>query len=56
MSITDQPGRVFAILFFAPLLIYKGYVYNDKYLIFLGSILFLWDLYLIINYRPINKI
>ena len=55
MILTDQPGRVFAILIFSPFLIYKGYVYNDQYLLFLGLLLFFWDLYWIINYPPKEK-
>ena len=41
----DQPGRIFAITVFAPLLIYKGYQYKDNFLIFFGILLFIWDLY-----------
>ena len=52
MDITDQPGRIFAILIFSPLLIYKGGIYEDYILILLGILLFLWDLYWIINYPP----
>ena len=52
MKITDQPGRVFAILIFSPLLIYKGITYEDITLILLGILLFLWDLYWIMNYPP----
>ena len=52
MAISDQPGRVFAIVVFAPLLIYKGSVYNDSWLIILGLLLFFWDLYWIIYYPP----
>ena len=52
MKITDQPGRLFAIFIFAPLLIYKACIYNDKSLLFLGILLFLWDLFWILNYSP----
>ena len=54
-TITDQPGRIFAIFIFAPLLIYKGGKYNDKCLILLGVLLFIWDLFWVIHYPP-NKI
>ncbi len=56
MKLTDQPGRIFAIFIFAPLLIYKGYIYNDYILILLGILLFIWDLYWILNYPPKNII
>ena len=56
MNFTDQPGRIFAIFIFAPLLIYKGYIYNDYILILLGILLFIWDLYWILNYPPKNII
>ncbi len=52
MKITDQPGRVFAILIFSPLLIYKGIIYEDIILILFGILLFLWDLYWVMNYPP----
>ena len=52
MKINDQPGRYFAILIFAPFLIYKSCLYNDKSLLFLGILLFTWDLYWIINNPP----
>jgi hypothetical protein len=55
MKLTDQPGRLFAILIFAPLLIYKGSVFKDNILIILGIVLFLWDLYWIVNYPPLTQ-
>jgi len=49
---TDQPGRYFAILVFAPILIFKG-VYNSDYLLLiLGLALFFWDLYWILFKKP----
>ena len=54
MNINDQPGRIFAVLVFAPILLYKGFVtYKYDYsLIFLGTILFLWDLFWIVYAHP----
>ena len=48
----DQPGRLLAVFFFAPVLIYKGYEYSDKFLILFGLILLLWDLYHILYTKP----
>ena len=56
MNLTDQPGRIFAIFIFAPFLIYKGYIYKDCTLILLGTLLFIWDLYWILNHPPKNII
>ena len=55
MIITDQPGRVLAILVFAPYLVKAGIDYKDKFLLFLGILLFIWDLFWIIMY-PSKKI
>lgn len=51
--LTDQPGRLFAIIVFAPCLIYKGVVYNDTVLLVLGFLLLVWDLYWLIFKEPI---
>lgn len=50
--ITDQYGRIFAVLVFAPYLIYSGYKYNDKILSILGLILFVYELFWICNKGP----
>ena len=50
--ITDQPGRLFAILFFSPYLIYSGIKYNDTILIILGILLFLYECFWICNKGP----
>lgn len=52
----DQPGRLLAVFLFAPVLIYKGYKYSDKFLILFGLLLFLWDLYHILYTKPNIKI
>ena len=50
--ITDQPGRVFAVFIFAPILFYKGVKYKDNLLIILGRLLFLYDLFWLIFKKP----
>jgi hypothetical protein len=55
MKITDQPGRLFAVIVFAPLLICKGFGYNDIILIILGILIFIYDLFWLIYY-PSKKI
>lgn len=44
MRLTDQPGRVAAVLVFAPMLVRKGLRYGDDALVFFGLLLFAWDL------------
>ena len=53
--ITDQPGRIFAVFVFGPLLILKGLNYKDYLLLFLGLLITLYDLYWLIKY-PSKKI
>ena len=55
MKITDQPGRIFAVFIFGPILIIKGKKYNDNLLIFLGLLIIFYDLYWLIN-KPSNVI
>tara|TARA_B100001564_G_scaffold349937_1_gene353680 strand:- start:2143 stop:2313 length:171 start_codon:yes stop_codon:yes gene_type:complete len=50
--ITDQYGRLFAVLVFAPYLIYSGYKHNDKILCLLGLLLFVYELFWICNKGP----
>lgn len=52
----DQPGRFVAIFIISPMLLYKGYNYNDIYLILLAIILFFWDTYWIVTSKPNKKI
>lgn len=49
---TDQPGRVFAVAVFSPLLIYKAMMYHDITLGILGAMLFTWDLFWLIKHTP----
>jgi len=53
-SITEQPGRLFAIFILGPYLIIKGNKYNNTILIILGIIFILYELFWIINYSPRN--
>ena len=39
MKITDQPGRIFAVFVFGPLLILKGINFKDNLLILLGILI-----------------
>ncbi len=52
MLISEQPGRIFAILVIGPYLIYKGYKFRDNILIYLGILFILYELFWIINYDP----
>ena len=44
MRITDQLGRIAAVLFFAPMIVYRGRRHRDPFLIAFGVLLFVWDL------------
>lgn len=50
-SVTDRPGRYFALLVFAPFLVYAGFTILNDYetigilLIILGFLLFLYELF-----------
>lgn len=52
---SDQPGRVLAVTLFSPIIAYKGFSYEDPFLLTFASILFTWDLYWIMN-KPSIKI
>tara|TARA_B100000787_G_scaffold170105_1_gene164046 strand:- start:11160 stop:11381 length:222 start_codon:yes stop_codon:yes gene_type:complete len=54
MKISEQPGRFFAILLFAPYLIYCGYKYKDPLLFFLGIIFIIYELFWVIFFDPKN--
>ena len=49
MKLTDQPGRIFAVFVFGPLLILRGKKYNDNLLIFLGLLLIFYDFFWLVN-------
>lgn len=52
MIVTDQPGRVFAVIVFAPYLVYRGIVYRDKLLTILGAALFLYEMFWLLSKPP----
>tara|TARA_Y100000768_G_scaffold151640_2_gene113376 strand:- start:47 stop:220 length:174 start_codon:yes stop_codon:yes gene_type:complete len=54
MKFSDQPGRCFAIILFAPYLIYSGYRYKDRLLFFFGIIFFNYELFWVIFFDPKN--
>lgn len=49
---TDQPGRYMAVFGFAPILFYKSIKYKDRFIGTFAVVLFLWDLYWIVNEEP----
>jgi hypothetical protein len=53
ITLTDQPGRLFAVFILAPLIAYKGYIYNDVFLLIFSIMLFIWDLYWLIYKDPL---
>jgi len=55
MILTDQPGRIFAVIFLGPFFIYKGVVYDDIIFILLGIIFILYELFWIVSHKS-NKI
>ncbi len=48
----DQPGRLIAVFVFSPLILWRGYKYDDVFLVIFALTLFLWDFYHIIFSRP----
>ena len=44
-AISEQPGRLLAVFVFAPLILYKGIMYSDWFLIAFAILLFAWDMY-----------
>ena len=52
MKISEQPGRIFAILLFAPYLIYCGIKYKNYLLFILGIMFIIYELIWVIFYRP----
>ena len=55
MKITAQPGRIFAVFVFGPLLILKGVNFKDNLLILLGILIIIYDFFWLVN-KPINVI
>ena len=58
MKITDQPGRIFAVFVFGPLLILKGINFKDNLLILLGILIIIYDFFWLVNKpsKVINKL
>jgi hypothetical protein len=49
---TDQPGRIFAVFVIAPIIAYKGYIYNDLFLVIFSILLLIWDSYWLLYKEP----
>jgi hypothetical protein len=49
---SDQPGRIIAVFFVAPILLYKSHKYRDISIFFFSIILFSWDMYWLICEPP----
>jgi len=54
MKFSEQPGRYFAILLFAPYLIYCGYKYKDPLLFISGIVFIIYELFWVIFVEPKN--
>ena len=52
MIVTDQPGRVFAVVIFAPYLAYRGFIHRDTLLAVLGVALFLYEMFWLLSKPP----
>ena len=50
--ITDRYGRLFAIYIFSPILLYKGAIYNDLLIVFLGILLIFYECFWICTSGP----
>ena len=51
-KITDQPLRIVAVFIFAPILITKGKKYHDNFLIILGILFIIIELFCIFFMEP----
>ena len=51
-KLTDQPGRVLAVVFVAPYLAYRGLRCGDPLLVAIGAALFAWDLFWLLCRAP----
>lgn len=50
MNLSDEIGKLIAVAIIAPIMIYKGFIYNDLLLGILGLLLFVYDSYFICKY------
>jgi hypothetical protein len=49
---TDQPGRVVACFIVSPLLIHKGFMYDDSFIKSFAVVLFAWDFWWLVKCPP----
>lgn len=54
--INDQPGRLIAVIYIAPILIKKGHITKDKFIKRFGILLLLWDGLFLIKGIPSKKL
>jgi hypothetical protein len=52
MIVTDQPGRIFAVIIFAPYIVCRGLTHRDTLLIVLGVTLFLYEMFWLLSKPP----
>lgn len=52
MIISEQPGRIVAILIVGPFLVYKGVTFNDITLYGLGILFILYEVFWVLYYEP----
>ena len=52
LAVTDQPGRVFAVFVVSPILLRKGLLYRDAFILAFAVALFCWDLYWLLCKPP----
>lgn len=52
--LTDQPIRFVAVFILAPILLYRGFVHTDYFIILFAISLFIWDLYCILYKAPVQ--
>lgn len=51
-SISDQPGRFLAVTVFAPTILHKAWIYKDVQMGVFGVMLWVWDMYWLLNKNP----
>ena len=49
---TDNLGRLFAVFIFAPYIIYRGNQHKDNFMIFLGFLLLIYEIFCIFYFHP----
>merc|ERR1711900_19685 len=48
----DQPGRFLALCVFGPLLLWRGMIHEDLFVIGFGALLIIWDAFWILTAAP----